>query len=521
MAVDPQGHAVSSLQQLVQNNDVLRALWQTEGLPDLALVGGAVRDRLLARTHPDFDLCVAGDPEPVARSLQRRFGGTWYVLDPDFGVYRCNLAQAPRADLPEAPWPSGRAIRGIAARGLVGPDEGAGEPAGSGSTTVDLAKRQGDTWQADLERRDLTINAMAVLLRDRGQPVPRIGLLDPLGGQADLESRTIRAVSRQGLEADPLRLLRIFRLAATLAFSVEPQTRQWAAELAGRLSQSASERIRDELFQILSVPRCDRHVRELEATGLLAVILPELFEPGEAVARTRPRDLALRVETLRCLDDRIANLDHWAPSHSDLAAPYLAAGLIAGHGRKALAALGILLGGPDRATAQRSGHRLRLATAEVRWLMALGRGRERFEELWTSGASGARLLRLFRDAKDAAVAAALCGVAEGQAMAEHASEPAEAQRRDDRAKAASTVLAEARHPTVTAAVPPLVRGDELMRALGLEPGPQVANLLELIAEARADGIATTGEEAIALGRRYLTKARGAGQPATAGEGSQA
>ena len=505
MAVDPQGDAVSSLQQLVQTSELLRTLWQTEGLPDLALVGGAVRDRMLARSHPDFDLCVAGDPEAVARRLQHRFGGSWYVLDPDFGVYRCTLPPDRRADLPEPTRLPGPPIGDSEARVPAASDEGAAggdQAARSRPTTVDLAKRQGDTWQADLERRDLTINAMAVLLRDRGQPVTRIGLLDPLGGQADLKRRTIRAVSRKGLEDDPLRLLRIFRFAATLSFHVEPQTRQWAAELAGRISQAASERIRDELCHLLSVPRCARHVRELAEAGLLEVILPELFAPREPPPLARSGDLALRVEALRHLEDRIADLERWAPSHAPFLAPSLASGPIAGRGRKALAALGILLGGPERARAQQVGRRLRLATSEVRWLVALGRGRQRFDELWMSGASGAGLFRLFRDAQDAAVAAALSGLAESQ-VTEDAARRVDERRRGDPAEAARLVLSEARNPTVTAALPPLVRGNELMDALGLEPGPQVAALLELIAEARADGIVATGEQAIALGRGYL------------------
>ncbi len=504
MAEDPQGHAVSSLQQLVQTSEILRTLWQAEGLPDLALVGGAVRDRLLARSHPDLDVCVGGDPESVARFLQRRFGGTWYVLDPDFGVYRWTQPEARRERMAQSPGLSPGAIGG------------AGQPWASRSTTVDLARRQGDTWEADLGRRDLTINAMAVLLRDRGQPVTQIGLLDPLGGQSDLESRTIRAVSRKGLADDPLRLMRIFRLAATLSLDVEPQTRQWATELAGQLSQSASERIRDELFQLLSVTPCAPHVRELAVAGLLAVILPELFEPREATSPAGPRGLALRVEALSFFEDRIIHLDRWAPAHRDLLAPYLADGPIAGRSRKALAAIGILLGDLDPTRTRQVCRRLKLATSEIRWLSALGLGRERFDELWLSGVSGAGLFRLFRDANDAAVAAALCGLAEGQAIAQHATGPGETLRRGDLAEAAGVVLSEARNPTVTAAMPPLVRGDELMNALGLGPGPLVAALLEWIAEARADGIVATSEQAIAWGRDCLAERQGSGQLAPEG-----
>ncbi|MBU6428886.1 MAG: hypothetical protein KGR26_07750, partial [Cyanobacteria bacterium REEB65] len=79
-----------TLADFVAASAELVTLRSAVGLPDVAVVGGALRDWLLGRTQPDLDLAVAGDPELVARALQQRFGGSWYVLDPNFGTLRYN-----------------------------------------------------------------------------------------------------------------------------------------------------------------------------------------------------------------------------------------------------------------------------------------------------------------------------------------------------------------------------------------------------------------------------------------------
>ena len=145
---------------------------------ETALVGGAVRDALLGRLrqHPDLDLVVSGDAIALARSLASRCGGSCVVLDRE----RC------MARLVLKGW------------------------------TIDLARQIGTSLEADLMRRDYTINAIALPL------APGAELLDPSGGLVDLAAGQLRAISEANLLEDPLRLLRGVRLAAELNLQLEP-----------------------------------------------------------------------------------------------------------------------------------------------------------------------------------------------------------------------------------------------------------------------------------------------------------
>jgi tRNA nucleotidyltransferase (CCA-adding enzyme) len=144
----------------------------------------------------------------------------------------------------------------------------------------------GDTVEADLERRDFTVNAMAW-----GAPAPaRSGarraagasaeprLVDPHRGRLDLEARTLRAVGdpRARFEEDALRMLRAVRLSVTLDFGIEPATLaaiQARAQLAAYLS---GERVAAELARVLGVAAPSAGLRLLAATNLLEALLPEL-----------------------------------------------------------------------------------------------------------------------------------------------------------------------------------------------------------------------------------------------------
>ena len=133
----------------------------------------------------------------------------------------------------------------------------------------------GSTIEADLARRDFTVNAMAW---GRRPGDPANALVDPFGGRGDLATRTLRAVGDPDarFREDALRMVRAVRLAATLGFDVEPATLAAItanASLAGHLSW---ERIGAELEKLLAAPHPSVGLRLAEETGLLAVISPEL-----------------------------------------------------------------------------------------------------------------------------------------------------------------------------------------------------------------------------------------------------
>jgi tRNA nucleotidyltransferase (CCA-adding enzyme) len=201
--------------------------------PGSALVGGAVRDGLLGRQAErlDLDLVVPGDAIALSRDLARRHGGSVVVLD------------------------SERSMARLVLRGW----------------TVDLARRMGPDLEADLRRRDYSVNAMALTLTEPQQ------LLDPHGGLADLERGQLRALSEANLVEDPLRLLRGIRLASELGFAIEPQTWQWICAHHGRLADVAAERVLAELERLAGTASGERWL----ARALRAGLLPT---PAEATA---------------------------------------------------------------------------------------------------------------------------------------------------------------------------------------------------------------------------------------------
>lgn len=238
------------------------------------LVGGAVRDLLLTGELPldlDFTLlnCKAAE---LAKLLADEQQGHLVALDWDFGIHRVVF------------------------------DSG---------LNVDLADALENNLDTDLARRDLTINAMA-LDSQSGQ------LLDPLNGQADLQTKTIRMVSEFNLLDDPLRMLRVFRVAAGIQAEVIDEATLAVVRAHGqKLWESAAERIQYEFFRLLSVDNCFPSVKAMADSGLLEVLIPEL-SPMKAIGSSGFHHLGLFDHTLelvkqaeRLISECPANVQDW------------------------------------------------------------------------------------------------------------------------------------------------------------------------------------------------------------------
>jgi poly(A) polymerase len=133
--------------------------------------------------------------------------------------------------------------------------------------------------EEDAQRRDFTINGMFFdPLSDApgGGALP--GLIDFVGGRADIERRVVRAIgdARQRFAEDKLRLLRCVRFAANLDSEIEPATLAAVREMAGQIAVVSAERVREELTKMFTRPHAGRGLEWLDATGLLPVILPEI-----------------------------------------------------------------------------------------------------------------------------------------------------------------------------------------------------------------------------------------------------
>ncbi|MBS0014396.1 MAG: HD domain-containing protein [Desulfobacterales bacterium] len=194
------------------------------------LVGGSVRDQLLCRPFADWDLAVEHDPAGLARAIAEAEGSRVVVLGKKKQI-----------------------IHRVVSAGRI----------------FDIAAIQGQTISEDLLRRDFTVNAMALSL-------PAGRLIDPAGGRNDLERQVIRMTGKKVLDDDPLRLLRAFRMAAILGFSIDPETLAAVSEKAGQIRQVAGERIRDEWQKILRTPDSAQWISLMDQAGLLGSLFPEI-----------------------------------------------------------------------------------------------------------------------------------------------------------------------------------------------------------------------------------------------------
>lgn len=170
------------------------------------------------------------------------------------------------------------------------------------------------TLEEDLARRDFTINAMALDTKfeihnsksETNHKLQiskfRLEVIDPYGGQADLEEKLIRAVGEpeKRFEEDALRMLRAVRLAVELGFAIEEKTKEAIIKFAGNLRFIAKERIRDEFIKIVETKKAKEGVKLLHELGLLKFIIPEL-ELGIGI-ENRPKVFTIWEHNLRAFE---------------------------------------------------------------------------------------------------------------------------------------------------------------------------------------------------------------------------
>ena len=213
------------------------------GLP-LYLVGGFVRDALLGLVPNDFDLVVEGAAPQLAQALARELGGT-VVGHPAFGT---------------ATWqtPEGWSLDFATAR-----TETYARPAA-------LPDVQPSDLPADLRRRDITINAMALRVGPGGQ------LHDPYHGRADLAARSIRVLHAGSFADDPTRLFRVVRYEQRLGFAIEPATLGWMRTAWEALAVLSPDRLRHEFEIIFTEPQAAAMLARLDDLDILAHVHPAL-----------------------------------------------------------------------------------------------------------------------------------------------------------------------------------------------------------------------------------------------------
>lgn len=478
------------------------------------LVGGSLRDLLLGEVGVDWDLVTDGEAHKLARQLANRLGGSYVHLHEK------------------------------ASRVVLHP------PASAGEQVLDIAPLHGGSLEEDLRARDFTLNALAAPLGDvvqflRGSPGEiETLLIDPLHGYRDLQARRLRAVDDEVFRHDPLRMLRALRLTQRYRLTIAPETEKLITRDAALLPRVAAERIHQELYAMLGMPGALEQLHSLDAYGLLTVLIPELrsargmrqppphywdvlehslqsvgaleelagaleagpgtpLPPHLASTSTAAEDLAELRELLR--EGERQNIFHFA----DLCAP-----------RMKLAALLHDIGKPLTYSTDEQGgihfyghpqlgapiaseimHRLSASTQDRRLAQLVAAHHMRPGQLGQDGAVTPRAIRrYFVDLGPTGILVALFSLADHLATLGSQPRPPAWPRHLSVVRLLLTSYIRERAKILP---PRLVRPDELMSRLKLQPGPLVGQLLEAIAEAQADGTLHSREEAILFAREYV------------------
>jgi len=451
------------------------------------LVGGAVRDELLGRETADLDVVVDGDTARAARAVARAAGrAACFSLSEEFGSWRVIARQ--------------------------------------GAWQLDVEPLRGDTIEADLALRDFTVNAIA-------QPLAGGAPIDPLGGTADLRAGRLRMVAPDAFAADPLRVLRLVRLALELELEADVETLRCAGANAHRLDGVSPERVFAELKRIVAARKVRRGLEMMAALGATAAVLPEL-DALRGVQQSRFHHLDVYGHTLELLDrvvelttatrDGVGEIDAFLlerrPEVDTLLAEPLADELTRGEALR----WGALLHDAAKPLTRQVhaedgrvtfiGHDARgaeLARAVLGRLRASERLRAHVAALVRQHLRLGFLVHEPQPLARRTVFAYLRACAPVEADVTLLSVADRLATRGDRAQEAVQahlalargMLGDALRWRAEGPPQPLLRGDELARELGIPTGPRVGELLEELTAAQYAGELSGREQALEYARR--------------------
>ena len=387
----------------------------------------------------------------------------------------------------------------------------------------DFTNFEGPDLTADLGRRDFTMNAMALDLREFIRTGSLDSVVDLFGGREDVQNKLIRITKPAVLDEDPLRLLRAVRFAATLGFSLEAGTQEQIRSRAALINKAAPERIRDEFFQILSQRGAGAYLSLLDSLGLLPQLLPEL-EALKGFAPGRYHVYDVRTHSIKAaehVDSVLEDLPNIAPAYAHLVLAHLDEPLEQLVPRKAALRFACLLhdiAKPETFT-QENGHihfyyhdsigaekaketckRFRLSRDTEALVTGVIKQHMRLFNLSTPGGpSKNAMYRYCRDMRDGLPESLI--LAQADARATFDIMPKELFTDTERPMA--TVLAYYYEKFLKAEAKPLVTGRDLI-ARGFTPGPRFREILDDIREQQAAGTLQDRNDALEHLRKLNT-----------------
>ncbi len=255
-------------------------LAEREGIK-LFAVGGFVRDFLLKRETNEIDLLVLGDGISFCEKTAQLLETKNISIYKNFGTAHIKYKNFD--------------IEFVGARK---------ESYSQDSRNPEIAA---GTFEDDINRRDFTINTLAVSLNRENFGE----LIDSFNGLQDLENKLIRTPldPQKTFDDDPLRIMRAFRFAAQLNFNLSPELKMAASELAPRLKIISQERITDEFLKILSAPAPSIGMKLLFECGVLPIIFPEISDLAGVDQREDYHHKDVFLHTLKVVDNIAAKSD--------------------------------------------------------------------------------------------------------------------------------------------------------------------------------------------------------------------
>jgi putative nucleotidyltransferase with HDIG domain len=385
---------------------------------------------------------------------------------------------------------------------------------------IDLVPLLGNSIEDDLAQRDLTVNAIA-------EPLDGGPLVDPFHGAEDLRSRRLRMVSSRAFVEDPLRVIRVARLACQLGFEPDAETAATAARSAPALTGTAPERIFTELKLLLSCDRALDGLQVMDDLGVTDVILPEVcrlrgieqshFHHLDVYEHTR----AVLAEVIALERDPVALFGAEGEAVGELLEEPLANELTRGQAlrfgalfhdvakpstREVTSSGRVTFIGHDMAGAEMAVAALqRLRASERLWeyVAALTRHHLRLGFLVHDAPLDRRAIyRYLKACAPVQVDVTLLSVADRLATRGSGSEEAIAKHLDLARQLVHEALAWRADPPR-----PPVRGDELARAAGVRPGPELGRILAELEEATFAGEISDREQALERGKELLAADR--------------
>jgi poly(A) polymerase len=460
------------------------------------LVGGAIRNALLGLETIDFDFAVEGAARDLARLVANSLGGYYYELDRNRDTGRVIFVHE-----------------------------------NNQRVLLDFARLRGERIEHDLKDRDFTINALAVELSKPDK------VLDTTGGLQDLKDKVLRLCNPNAILADPVRGLRAVRMSVQYELTIDPAALSAICADTIQLTWVSPERIRDEFFRLMEYPFPGRAIRLMDHLGQLSVLFPQLVSLRD-LAQPPPHEFS-------AFDHTLAVLDHLGKLLIALGRkvdPDIATELVTGeivyrlggfreginlfldrelsHGRNIrqllfLAALYHDAGKPACFTLQNGqihfyGHEsvgaeiiaekasdLRLSNIEIQWLETLIRNHMRPMQLERDSTISHRAtFRFLRDTNDAGIGVVLLSLADLLGQQTPPVDQEALSRRVETARHLLSAMFEA--PVQRYHPDPFLRGNEIMKVLDLEPGPEIGRILNALQEAQVAGEVNSEAEAYAF-----------------------